>query len=140
MPLIRLLEDPEDDTIPPPPPMVRGAEFPIEDLLLEFRAERRRAKRREAAYLSALGHLALLALLLLGPKIFQPVRIPLSPSQAEQKPQLTYLELPPELITRKKTTQPKALSNRNRHFDHPTKITDSLSVPVPRPAPKPTPA
>ncbi|MGH9415768.1 MAG: energy transducer TonB [Terriglobales bacterium] len=140
MPLIRLLEDPEDDTIPPPPPMVRGAEFPIEDLLLEFRAERRRAKRREAAYLSALGHLALLALLLLSPKIFQPVRIPLSPSQAEQKPQLTYLELPPELITRKKTTQPKALSNRNRHFDHPTKITDSLSVPVPRPAPKPTPA
>jgi TonB family protein len=79
-------------------------------------------------------------LLLFSPKLFQPVVIqPVSPER-QQKPQLTFLEMPKDLITPKKPVQPKALSNRDRHFDQPTKIPDSVSTPVPHPAPKPTPA
>jgi len=138
MALIKLLEDPEDDTLPPPPPLLRGADFPIDDLLLELHDQRQRAKRREAAFLSVIAHLCLALLLLFSPKFFQPVVIQPVPEQ-QQKQQLTFLEMPKDLITPKKPVQPKALSNRDRHFDQPTKIPDSISAPVTRPAPKPTP-
>lgn len=141
MALIRLLADPEDETLPPPPPLLRGAEFPIDDLLLDLRPEHVQAKRRRSAMWSVLAHVALIMLLLFSPKIFPAVRLPVvAPQLQPQRDWLTYLEMPKDLITPKKPVQPKALSNRDRHFDQPTKITDSLSVPKPRPAPKPTPA
>ena len=141
MALIRLLADPEDDTLPPPPPHLRGADFPIDDLLLELRAQRQRAKRREAAFLSVIVHLALIILVLFSPKFFAPIKIPRAVPQPQlQKNHLTFLEMPKDLITKKKPVQPKALSNRDRHFDRPTPLKDSLSVPAPRPAPKPRPA
>ncbi|MGH9481356.1 MAG: TonB family protein, partial [Terriglobales bacterium] len=94
------------------------------------------------AVLSVLAHVALIAILLFGSKLLPPVRLPtVLPQQQLEKDQLTFLEMPKDLITPKKPVQPKALSNRDRHFDQPTKkILDSLSVPKPRPAPKPTPA
>ncbi|HUX67071.1 MAG TPA: energy transducer TonB [Terriglobales bacterium] len=141
MALIRLLADPEDDTLPPPPPHLRGADFPIDDLLLELHSQRQRAKRRESAFLSVIAHLLIILLLLFSPKLFGPIKIPRAAPQPQLEPkQLTYLEMPRDLITKKKPVQPKALSNRDRHFDHPTPLKDSLSVPAPRPAPKPQPA
>ncbi|MGH9476044.1 MAG: TonB C-terminal domain-containing protein [Terriglobales bacterium] len=140
MPLLRILADPEDDTIPPPPPMLRGGAFPIDDLLLDLHYERQRAKRQRAVYLSIIVHLLLIILILLSPRIFRPVTIQLTPEEQAQPPQLTYLELPPDLITKKKPKQPKALSDRDRHFEKQTPIISSLSVPVPRPALRPQPA
>src|SRR6185312_6954583 len=142
MPLIRLLADPEDETLPPPPPKLRGADFPIDSLLLELHRERQKAKRREAGFLSVIAHLSLVILLLLSPKLFHPAvhRKLVTPQQDLQQHQLTYLELPKDLITKKKPVAPKALSDRDRAFERKDKITNSLSVPVPRPAPRPVPA
>ena len=143
MPLIRLLADPEDETLPPPPPMLRGAEFPIDDLLLELHQERRRRKRQQAAFLSVIGHLCLLLLILLAPRIpfLSVVRPPVIVEKPQPQQQLTYLELPPDLITKKKPpAPPPVISNRDRHFDQPVKPKDSISAPVTRPAPKPVPA
>lgn len=139
MGLIKLLEDPDDDTLPPPPPLLRGADFPIADLLLELRDQRRSAKRREAAFLSIIVHLCLIVLLLLSPKIFGTVPVPLrSPQQQLQPDQLTYLEMPKDLITPKpkKPAPAKALSDQDRTFTHPAPVTNSISAPftAPRPA------
>ncbi|HXE30815.1 MAG TPA: energy transducer TonB [Terriglobales bacterium] len=141
MALIKLLADQEDDTLPPPPPHLRGADFPIDDLLLELRDQRLKAKRREAAFLSVIVHLTLVILLLLSPKLFGPVRIKMAtPQQDLQRHQFTYLEMPKDLITPKKAPRPKVLSDRDRHFDNPTKMPDSISAPVTRPAPRPQPS
>jgi outer membrane biosynthesis protein TonB len=142
MALIKLLADPEDDgTLPPPPPLLRGADFPIDDLLLELAHDRRRAKGREAGWLSIIGHLLVLLLILLSPKLFQQAYVQLPPQREQQThEQLQYLELPKDLITKKKPVQPKALSDRSRHFDHPTPLRDSISAPANRPAPVPRPA
>ncbi|MGH9466300.1 MAG: energy transducer TonB [Terriglobales bacterium] len=139
MPLISILAEKEDDVLPPPPPILRGAPFPIDDLLLEQVHRRERGRLRAAVALSVLGNILALLILLLGQKLFPPITLQLvsPPTQPEH---LTYLELPPDLITRKRTTQPKALSNRNRHFDHPTPLTRSISEPATRPAPRPRPA
>ncbi|MGH9488047.1 MAG: energy transducer TonB [Terriglobales bacterium] len=137
MPFIRILADPEDETIPPPPPKLPGGEFATADLLLDLREEHKRTKRREAIYLSIIAHLLLCVfILVLLPKIFQPVTIPENAEQ-QQPLQLTYLALPPDLITKAKPTHPKALSDRNRHFQHQDKILSSISAPVNRPAPRP---
>lgn len=142
MGLIKLLADPDDDTLPPPPPLLRGAEFPIDDLLLEVRARRQRAKRREAAFLSVLVHLGLIVLLLLSPKIFGTVPVARLPQpDLQQQPQLTYLEMPKDLITPKPKTppKPKALSDQDRTFKNPAPVTNSISAPVTAPKPAPTP-
>jgi outer membrane biosynthesis protein TonB len=142
MALIKLLADPEDDTLPPPPPLLRGADFPIDDLLLEWARERRQAKRREAGLLSIIGHLLILLLILFSPKLFQQayVRLPPRPQPQLERQQLQYLELPRDLITQQKPKQPKALSDRSRRFAHPTPPRDSISAPANRPAPVPRPA
>jgi outer membrane biosynthesis protein TonB len=143
MPLIRLLADQEDeDKLPPPPPLLRGAEFHVESLLLELSEERRKRRRQAAAFWSIIGHLAVIILLLLSPKLFGPVVVHLpSPQQdLEQQPQLTFLELPKDLVKPKPPVNPKALSDQNRHFERQDKIRDSLSTPAPRLAPKPIPA
>ena len=141
MGIIKLLADPDDDTLPPPPPLLRGADFPIDDLLLEWRDQRQRAKRREAAFLSVIVHLCLIVLLLLSPKIFGtvPVRLP-SPQQQLQQDQLTYLEMPKDLITPKpkKPAPAKALSDQDRTFKNPAPVTNSISAPVTAPRPAPT--
>ena len=142
MPLIRLLADQEDeDQLPPPPPLLRGAEFHVESLLLELSEERRRRRRQTAAFWSILAHLAVIILLLLSPKLFGPVvvRLP-TPQQELQQNQLTFLELPKDLVKPKPPVNPRALSDQNRHFDRQDKIRDSLSTPAPRPAPRPIPA
>lgn len=140
MPLIRLLADPEDETLPPPPPLLRGGDFPVEDLLLELRNQRQSAKRREAAFLSVIAHLLLVVILLLSPKLFPVIPAPIRPvRQALDRTQLTYLEMPKDLITKAKPKQPKAISDRDRHFDRSDKIRNSISAPVTRPAPRPTP-
>ncbi|TAN21776.1 MAG: TonB family protein [Acidobacteria bacterium] len=141
MPLIRILADPEDDTLPPPPPMLKGGSFPIEDLLLEQVHSRERRRVREAFVLSVLANVFVLLILLFGARIFPSLTIrPVVEEKQVPPPQLTFLEMPPDLITKAKPTQPKALSDRDRHFQHDDKITNSLSVPRARPAPQPRPA
>lgn len=140
MPLIRLLADPEDETLPPPPPLLRGGDFPVEELLLELRDQRQKAKRREAAFLSVIAHLLVVVVLLLSPKLFPVVAVPVRPvRETLDRTRLTYLEMPKDLITKAKPTQPKAISDRDRHFDRSDKIRNSISAPVTRPAPRPAP-
>ncbi len=141
MALIKLLADPEDETLPPPPPLLRGADFPIDGLLLELAHQRRQAKRREAGLLSVIGHLLILLLILLSPKLFRQAYVHLPPqTQPQEHEQLQYLELPRDLITKQKPLHAKALSDRSRKFAHPAPPRDSISAPANRPAPVPRPA
>lgn len=132
MPLLHIYETEQKQSEPTLP----GADFPIEELLHQLSFERQRARRRETIYISIILHICLLFVLFLNPKFLHSSSSPVQPPDIEPQ-QLTYLEMPKDLITPKKPIHPPpVISDQNRHFEHPQPPKDSISQPAqPRPAP-----
>ncbi len=85
-------------------------------LIDKLQDERSRSRLREGIYISLLAHVAVFLFFLFGPKYLLHQPRVLLPSEVE-KPraqQLTYLDLPPDVLKRLKPKTPQALSDKDR--------------------------
>src|SRR5271167_72624 len=86
-------------------------------ILIQLQDDIERARMREAYWISAVVHLALVIFLFMSPKMFPGIRgvVLISPQDIMRNQQLTYLDLPPDAQKAPKPPpEPKALSDKNR--------------------------
>lgn len=85
-------------------------------LIDKLQDERSRSRLREGIYISLLAHVAIFLFFLFGPKylLHQP-RVILPAEVTKPRPeQMTYLDLPPDVLKRLKPKTPQALSDKDR--------------------------
>src|SRR5271165_2450902 len=86
-------------------------------ILIQLQDDIERARMREAYWISAVVHLALVIFLFMSPQMFPGIKgvVLLSPQDIMRNQQLTYLDLPPDAQkVPKPPAEPKALSDKNR--------------------------
>ena len=89
----------------------------------ELEDERRAARIREGIWVALLVHAAVLLLWVFGPRYLWKVPVVVNPTdKLRQQRQLSYLELPPDVLKQIKPKNPAALSDKNRvqSSPHPT--------------------
>ena len=89
----------------------------------ELEDERRAARIREGIWVAVLVHAAVLLLWVFGPRYLWKVPVVVNPTdKLRQQRQLSYLELPPDVLKQIKPKNPAALSDKNRvqSSPHPT--------------------
>ena len=86
-------------------------------ILIQLEDDIERARMREAYWISAVVHLALVIFLFMSPKMFPGIQgvVLISPQDIMRNQQLTYLDLPPDAQKlHKPPPEAKALSDQNR--------------------------
>ncbi len=86
-------------------------------ILIQLEDDIERARMREAYWISAVVHLALVIFLFMSPKMFPDIQgqLLISPQDIMRNQQLTYLDLPPDAQKlHKPPPEAKALSDKNR--------------------------
>jgi len=93
-------------------------------LIDKLQDERSRSRLREGIYLSLLAHVVVFLFLIFGPKyiLHQPRMVSPAEMIKQRQNELTYLDLPPDVLKRLKPKNPQALSDKDRvaQSQHPT--------------------
>lgn len=121
-------------------------EYDLVHVIDELEDERARVQLREKIWIALILHLVVFLVLLFLPRYLPKVKVR-DNSQMDKK-QMTYMELPPELIKKPKVPAPPSDQNRQQQTPHPTPDQKTLQQleamrkagpPLPKLAPAPTP-